>query len=313
MLNKPLLLRLHRWVALTFGLPLLAVIATGLILSVEPMVAQGAVRPGSITAEALLGLLQRHDPQGAARALFVRPLERTVTLRGWSVGSIDIDLATGGPAIRGGTTLSEVFGAARGIHERLIFDAGWLVTASTVAMLVLTSLGILMGWPRLRNSLAGWHKGLGWLLLPLVVLSPLTGLMLALGITFAPTPTLPPAPPLPLLDAVRVLGADHDLSGLSWIRPLGRTLAARILEDGEMRTYAITRAGAVSSARNWPRLIHEGTWGGIVLSLLNLATAAALLGLLVTGLWIWARRKLRSTSRLGRQSREPQGALARRP
>jgi uncharacterized iron-regulated membrane protein len=293
-MNKAWLLRLHRWVALAFGLPLLAVIVTGLILSVEPLVVQGALNPGSVTVQAVEGLLQRHDPQGAARALFLRPHERTLTIRGGLPGGgVEVDLATGAPAAKA-TTLSDLFGISRQVHERLIFDAGWLVIASTAAMLALVVLGVLMGWPRLRNTLAGWHKGLGWGLLPLVVLCPLTGLLLALGITFAPAPRSAGAsgPPLPLVEAVRVLGKDHDLSALSWIRPIGPSLAARLLEDGEMRTYTLTREGAVPGARNWPRLIHEGTWGGAVLPILNLVTSVALLGLLVTGTWIWARRKL---------------------
>lgn len=37
-MSKPLLLALHRWITLVFALPLLAIIATGLILSFEPLV-----------------------------------------------------------------------------------------------------------------------------------------------------------------------------------------------------------------------------------------------------------------------------------
>ncbi len=103
-----------------------------------------------------------------------------------------------------------------------------------------------MGWPRLRNTLSGWHEGFGWGILPLVILSPLTGLLLALGVTLTPVSPAPPAafgPPLTLIEAVRVLGRDHDLSGLTWIRPMGRNLVARLLEDGEMRSYTLTRDG----------------------------------------------------------------------
>lgn len=311
-MNKALLLRLHRWVALLFGLPLAAVIVTGLILSIEPLVVQGSVAPGSITVGTIEELLQRHDPQGAVRALFLRPHEGTLTIRGGIPGGVaEVDLATGAPAAQV-TTLSDLFGAARQVHERLVFDAGWLVIASTVAMLVLIVLGIFMGWPRLRNTLSGWHKGFGWGLLPLVILSPLTGLLLALGVTLAPASPAPPTagPPLPLIDAVRVLGKDHDLSGLSWIRPIGRNLVARLLEDGEMKAYTLTRDGALPGGRNWPRLIHEGTWGGAVLPSLNLITSIALMGLLVTGIWIWARRKLRKPQPGARRQRlRTQGAL----
>ena len=59
-----------------------------------------------------------------------------------------------------------------------------LVISSTIAMVVVMCLGILMGLPKLRNSLSGWHKGTAWFTLPLIVLSPLTGLCLAFGWTF---------------------------------------------------------------------------------------------------------------------------------
>ncbi|WP_262028707.1 PepSY-associated TM helix domain-containing protein [Microvirga sp. Mcv34] len=298
-MSKSLLLRLHRWVALMFALPLLAVIVTGLILSFEPIVVQSAIKPGSVSVQTVEGLLQRYDPQGTARALFLRPNENTLTINAVQPGgTVTVDLGTGEPADPSTRSLSDLFGAARQIHEHLLLRAGWLVTASTVAMLALIGLGIFMGWPRLRNTLSGWHKGMAWFLLPLVILSPLTGLLLAFGISLAPAPA--PAgvsgPPLPLREAVRVLAVEHDLSSLGWIRPLGRNLAARMAEDGEMRTYALSREGAVPMARSWPRLIHEGNWGGFALAILNLVTSVALLGLLVTGSWIWLRRQLRRLS-----------------
>ena len=37
MLTKPLLLRLHRWISLIFAIPLAAVIVTGLLLSLPPI------------------------------------------------------------------------------------------------------------------------------------------------------------------------------------------------------------------------------------------------------------------------------------
>jgi uncharacterized iron-regulated membrane protein len=305
-MNKTILLKIHRWLAISFALPLLVLIVTGLILSFEPIASQSSIEPGSVTVQAVEGLLQRYDPEGTARALFHRPREHIIAIsRGQPGSSTEIDLATGEPAIHDATTLTDIFSIARRTHEHLVFRARWLVTVSTIAMLVLTGLGLFIGWPKLRNTLQGWHKGLGWFLLPLVVLSPLTGLLIALGVTFTPAPTAarPSGPPLPLVEAVRILGAEHDLASLSWIRSLGGTVVARVLEDGEMKTYALTRDGAVATARNWPRLIHEGTWGGVTLSILNLVTSVALLGLLVTGAWIWGRRKLRHTVKRRRLSR----------
>ncbi len=167
-------------------------------------------------------------------------------------------------------------------------------TASTVAMLVLVAFGIAMGLPRLANTLQGWHKGVAWFALPLVVLSPLTGLMMALGLTFGGG--VPPGPQsaLPSLrEAVAIVGADHDLSGLIWIRKQGPRLMARIDEGGTYNVYSVTRDGAAPMAANWPRLWHEGNFAGHYSAALNIVTSFALVVLLVTGIWIWLRRSLR--------------------
>jgi uncharacterized iron-regulated membrane protein len=43
--SKILLLRLHRWTALVFALPLLTLIVSGLILSFEPVVQFSGIKP----------------------------------------------------------------------------------------------------------------------------------------------------------------------------------------------------------------------------------------------------------------------------
>ncbi len=95
-------------------------------------------------------------------------------------------------------------------------------------MIVLMLLGVAMGWPRFANTVSGWHKGVAWGLLPLLVLSPLTGLFLAWGISFtSPPPAGPRGAPVSMVDAVRKVGEAHDLSNLVWIRGRGGRLLAR--------------------------------------------------------------------------------------
>ncbi len=288
---KPFLLRLHRWITLVFALPLAVVIATGLLLSFQPIMQTVSIAPGSLTLEKAEALLQRHDPEGKARALRLDAFQNSLAITGAGPeGFVEVDLATG-EETDADHWLSEIVGASRGIHERLVFDLGWLVIASTAAMLAIIALGVLMGWPRFANSASGWHKATAWLLLPLLVLSPLTGLFMAAGLTFAQPAAR--AQPAPLRDALRMIAADHDLSRLEWIRARGGRQLARINEPGGQATYLVTREGLTPAPSNWPRTFHEGVfwgaWGGVM----NVAISIAFMLLMGTGLTIWARRAFR--------------------
>ena len=307
---KAWLFRLHRWVALAFALPLAFVLVTGLILSFEPWLVERAIQPGALTPAKIEALLRRHDPAGQARAITYRAYDNTLTIGARGRGGTVVDVATE-QALPGPSGLAGFLVGTRRMHESLLIDAGWLVIASTVAMLVLVLLGVLMGWPRLRNNLAGWHKAMGWGLLPLIVLSPLTGIFIASGITFAgpPPAAAAPAPGLRLPEAVRILGERRDLSALVWLRPMGGRLMARVVEQGEYRLYAVTKDGAVAMPRNWPRLWHEGNFAGPWSAWMNVAVSAATIGLLVTGPWLWLRRKLRRR-RSDRASRPRRAAVA---
>ena len=287
---KRWLLKLHRWIALAFALPLAAVVLSGALLAVEPWLVSASSTPGSLDAERIGRLLREHDPEGRARSIAHRSYDGTMTISFGREGSTVVDVATGA-RVAAPSMLSGALRTARRLHETLLWDAGWLVEASTVAMLVLTLLGVAMGWPRLSNTLWGWHAALAWLPLPLVVLSPLTGLLLAYGVSLAPPLPRPAGTGAPTLEAaVRTLGAGHDLSGLVWLRPQGGRMLARIVEDGEYRVYAIGQGDVVVAPRNWPRLWHEGTFAGTWSSLLNLAAAFAMFGLVLTGPWLWWRR-----------------------
>lgn len=306
-MNKPLLLTLHRWITLVFALPLLAIIATGLVLSFEPLAQISAVGGPPIASTRIVDLVKRYDPDGKARGLSINAAAQRMALQG--TGTPAIDLATGEPAVTS-SSLSDLFMWARGTHERLLGQA-WLVTSSTVAMVILMVLGILMGLPRLRNTLSGWHKGTAWFALPLILLSPLTGLCLAFGLTFQSASA--PASggrPLPLPEAVGMVAASHDLSHVISIGVRGGRMMARVYEGGELRAYAVSSSGVTPLPRNWPRLIHEGNWSALIASPLNVVTSIALLTLLSTGLLIWARRKLRKRRSRGDERRETTVAKA---
>jgi uncharacterized iron-regulated membrane protein len=287
------LLQLHRWAALAFALPLIAVILSGLVLAVEPAL-RATAPPATVTLDRLERVL---DAAGAPRnaAIALRPQEGSVTVGGRGTGQ-RFDLATAAPLPP--SSAASVFGTARRLHETLLLDLGWLVTASTAALLVLLPLGLLLGWPRRPEGVGGWHQAGGWALLPLLVASPLTGLFLALGISLAP-PAPPVAGPAPdLRTTLRLVAERHDLNGLEWIRPLGGAPLIRVLDSSGTSTfYRAGAEGLVAQPRPWVRVLHEGSWLGVAGSAANLVLGAAFAGLLGSGLWLWVRRKLRMMRR----------------
>ncbi len=296
---KPILLRLHRWITLVFALPLLAIIFTGLILSFQPIVQTVSIKPNSLTLAKFDAIMAKYDKEGKTRSIFVDPYENSISLVGVGPdGSTDVDLTTL-EEVEDDNLLSEWFSSSRRLHERLIYSMGWLVEASTFAMLALVALGIAMGWPRIRNNVSGWHKATAWFLLPLVIISPLTGLFLAYNVTFAPAPAggrtaAPPAAQrVQVRDAIAMIADKHDLSNLSSLGNRGGRFLARVNDGGKLRAYAVTPQGLTEANNNWPRLIHEGNWAGVWSGLINVITSIALLLLLFTGLFIWAKRTFR--------------------
>lgn len=297
---KPLLLRLHRWTTLVFAAPLALVIVTGLILSFEPIAQDVATRGNAVPAERIVGYLAKHDPEGKARSIAIRAYENRMTISGVGPdGSLDLDLKTGEIVDDDDRTmLSDIFGTAKGLHEHFIFDLRWMVTASTIAMIVLIILGALMGWPRLRNSVSGWHQGVAWFGLPVLALSPITGLMLAYGVTFT-TPLPQDKAALPKIrEAVEMLGKERDLGGLIWLRNRGGRLLARVNEDGVFRVYQVSRQGVQPTQINWPRGLHEGNAFGLWTGVMVVLTSFAFVGLMITGLIIYIRRRFRKPNRV---------------
>lgn len=287
-------LRLHRWLALTFALPIAAVLLTGFALSFEPLFF-GNPNP-AVTAQSVIAALKKHDPESRARSFFVNSFAGTLSFGGSPRGATIIDLATNEKRLAAPAP-ARFFSTARRLHETLLLDLGWLVTLSTFALVLVIVLGALMGFPVLRNNLSGWHKATAWFTLPLLILSPLTGLMLAYGVTFGASLPQAASPVLPLTEAVEVIARRFAVHQIVWVRTMGDRQIARIDDGGELRVYHLAGGELVATARNWPRLLHEGTWSKIPAFILNMIKSIGLALLLVTGGWIWVKRQKRKKRR----------------
>jgi uncharacterized iron-regulated membrane protein len=274
-------------------------IFTGLILSFQPILQTAGVAPGSITLAQLEGHLAKHDPQGRARQLRLDHFEKTVSIRG-AGGSVDIGLRAGGEAGKR-SWITDLMSWARPAHEHFVFGLEEItkvpiVLVSTIGMVFGMAIGVLMGLPRIRNTIAGWHKATAWFLLPLLVLSPLTGIFMALRVTFSePAGRVPGAS---LLEAVRMVAQKHDLSGLQSIRSIGGRQIALVNEGNSRFTYVVSKDGLRPAPSNWPRVFHQGDFLGIWGGVMNVVLSLAFMLLLGTGVWMWGRHTFRRRRRL---------------
>jgi uncharacterized iron-regulated membrane protein len=302
---KALLLRIHRWVFVIFAIPLAVVIVTGLILSFQPVLQVAGIQPGSISLAQIEDYFAKHDPDGKARALRLDHFEKNLTISGVGPeGSVEIDLKSGAEAAED-SWFTQLMRWSRPVHEHFVFDLEDItgipiVLLSTVGMLFGMIVGVFMGWPRFVNSISGWHKATAWVLLPLLILSPLTGVFMAMRITFgAPAARAQPAP---VIEAVRMLAQKHDLSGLHMIRSRGGRQMAQISDGLTRHTYIVSREGLKPAGSNWPRTFHQGDFFGIWGGVMNVILSLAFILLLATGMWIWAKRTFFRKRRRVRQA-----------
>lgn len=304
-------LKIHGWLALIFAAPLAVLCVTGLILGIEPIMQYSGVEQGTLTTEEVVGYLKKHDPEGKARGLMHRAYEDTLTIDGAGPeGEIEIDLVKRSVATEdGGWYWSEFFRSNRRLHEHVTVAGVELTVVSTYAMLVIILLGILLGLPRIRNTVSGWHKAVAWYLLPLLIISPLTGAFLAAGWSLNPSVSTPAqgerAKPLPLIEAVQIVGKSHDLSNLIWLRQRGGRQMVRLWDGQEARAFAITQEGLQPVPRNFSRMIHEGNFLGIWSGLMKVITGLAFMILMPTGLWLFFSKQIRKY-----QNRKARAALA---
>ncbi|MBK8185221.1 MAG: PepSY domain-containing protein [Candidatus Competibacteraceae bacterium] len=301
---KRLLTVVHRWAALALAPVFLLILLSGAVLAFKPITDSNTRSATPVDLAAVVAALTEIDPAQKAIALNVSAGGQTIALK-----SNDPTMA--GTYALATRTLTEpdgfdVFAFTLNVHKNLLIGAGIVVEIASYVMVGILAIGLLLGWPKLRNTLMGWHGGLGWLALPLVALTPVTGAMMALHVG---TPALPSieraAQPLPLARAIEAAAGQVDLSGLTEARRFrqGSVLitATNPNADGPNR-YLVSGTGKVTPLVAGPGLVkelHEGTWAGGWSGALNVLAAIALMGLMVTGLYSWLRRARQARRRGG--------------
>lgn len=291
-----MLLEFHRWLAIMSSLPLVVLVSTGLVLTFEPAAHLLARKADSLKVGDVIAILDQHDPQGVSGSITYRNYEGTLSIGGVTPsGPIVVDVATRETRSAPGA-LARTFLLARALHTKLLYDLKPLVVAATVVLIVLALLGVAMGWPRFENTLSGWHMTAAWIGLPLILLTSVTGLLIAFGVMFgggggAPKSIGMRKPGMSMAAVVEAAGRSRDMSGMVWIRAMGPRHMMRYTENGHFRGYFVVSQGVVPVPRNWPRSIHEGLWSVPLGFAMNLAVSLSAILAIVTGLLLWLRRR----------------------
>ena len=298
---KGKILTLHRLVGLVAAPVLLLLAISGGALAFRPILGAGAAPGAPVDVAALRAALDAVDPGGAATRVRVMPDGQRAfveTSTRTATSSVTVELATRA-RVADAPEGADPFEPFRKLHRELLVGAGVVVTAVTFALLALAVLGPLIAWPRRRNTLAGWHTGVGWFLLPLVAIAPVTGAMMTLHLGEPARPKgngRGPGISITLaLDAAAKEGLD--LRALILATRSGRGVALATGGPGAAR-YLVSPEGTVGPVppEPWTKQLHEGTWGAPVSGLVSLTAALATLILLSTGTLAWARRKLRRSA-----------------
>ena len=289
---------LHRWTGLVLAPVFLIIVLSGAVLAFRPIVGSfdGPPPASSVEPTALVALVDRLAGRATVSAVAVADQGRAIDVTAsdpavagrWAV-------ATGerlGAAPGGGI---DVFAVAEKIHKQLLVGLGLVVEAASWVMVAIIVIGPFLGWLRLRNSIVGWHTAVGWFLFPLVLLSPLTGVLMTLHVGEGGTALPRAARPVTVAQALTIASPTVDLSSLVEAHPFrGGTVMLRTAAPAPA-TWVVTDTAAqrLVGGPSLVKRIHEGTWGGLWSGLVNFVVSIALGALTVTGVWSWVARRRR--------------------
>jgi Sulfite reductase, alpha subunit (flavoprotein) len=307
---KSLALSVHRWLGLILTPLFLLIIITGGLLALKPVVDDPMIKGQSagIEASVLTSALGKADPSAMAGQISLSNDGTVMSLTSsGEAGPRGAFSTQTGEAVAAAPAAADSYGpiynTAKSLHKNLLIGAGVVVLIASFIMLAIIVVGPVLSWLNFRNSIMGWHLAAGWITLPLLILSPLTGILLYFHIdTGAPLNISPSFPPVTLTRGVEVTGQIPEVETILSARRFksGSVMIEARTETGNM-TYVVdgTQTATAISGPGLFKSIHEGTWGGAWSGLLNLATSIILAGLTITGFWSWLRRFRQSRKRSG--------------
>lgn len=302
---KPTLYKLHRWIGIGLAPLFLLIALSGAVLAFKPIVQQ----PTSLSTEAvsssqLINLLEQIDPQGqTVDAISIDTAKNLAEVRSHNPqieGRYDLTSGTCECGTEGSSPFN-LFEFAEHLHKELLLGADILIQIASYLMLLMVITAPLLAWPRLRNNLMGWHRGVGWVLLPIILMLPLTGIMMSLHVGMPELPRMSqPGTHLSMLEALKRAQQTHDLTNLNGVRRFrGGSILLSLAERDDAGVVIVTdhSVTSIDSQGNLVKSLHEGTWAGPLSGTINLLGTSALSLLILSGSISWFRRHRRMKQR----------------
>lgn len=313
---KSIIFKLHRWIGIGLAPLFLIITLSGAVLALKPMQSPD-VSPSesSVSTRQLVDLLASIDPLGEqVEAILIDADSGLVQIR-----SSDPQIAGEYDPVNGKRSQAaaeagsfDLFKFAEHLHKELLIGADILVQIASYLMLIIAVSAPFLAWPILRNSLTGWHRGLGWAFLPLVLMLPLTGVLMSLHIGMPELPRMSqPDSRLSLQQALTSAQQDESLGDPEMLRRFhgGSVLLKTHSDEGERLLVVTDQAVTpIDPDSSLVKTLHEGTWAGPWSGAINLLGALTLSLLTLTGSLSWLRLR-RKRAQL-RQRRAATQALA---
>ena len=296
---KSTIFKLHRWIGIGLA-PLFLIIAlSGAVLALKPMQTPNTMLPvTSVSGQQLIELLDVIDPSGErVEATGIDPASGLINIRSSDpqiagpydpISSKRIDSPEQSPSF-------DLFEFAEHLHKDLLVGADLLIQVASYLMLILVAAAPFLAWPILRNNLMGWHRGLGWVLLPIVLMLPLTGILMSLHIGMPELPRMSqPDARLSLQQALTLAQQSYRLDELHSVRRFRGGSVLMEMHDGQNESLLVVTDQSVTPIDpdgGLVKTLHEGTWAGPWSGSVNLLGAVALSLLTLTGSLSWLRRR----------------------
>jgi sulfite reductase (NADPH) flavoprotein alpha-component len=299
---KPILIKAHRWIGLTLAPLFLLITLSGAVLALKPILqpqapitAKTDVSP--LDTARLISLLQGIDPTGNA----IQGLTIDASLGQFNLSARD-EALRGSYALSTGTKIDtaqqavspDFFKTVERLHKALLIGVDFPTELASYLMLAIVVVAPFLAWPRLRNNLMGWHRAIGWSLLPLLAMLPLTGVLMSLHVGAPELPRMSqPGLSLPIAEALRIAARDQDLTQLTLARRFHGGSVLIGFDDGageQMLAVTDRTVTPLDADGNLVKQLHEGNWSGPLSGSLNLLGAIALSLLTLTGVYAWVRR-----------------------